>query len=118
MLPPAWKLTAFVRRVGEYDKRERNLVRWHQVRLEEPEDVLGMIAWHRRELEALGPDISVENRVAWHRHELEMLDPQYRAQVIYFKLAVAEDDARARGLRPGDPEFPTIFDFDPIESLG
>ena len=103
-----------VRRVGKYDERLWALNRWHRANLEKHPDAYGMADWHRAELEALLPE---SERVAWHRAELKRLDPQYRMQTIYFNLAVAEDDARARGLEPGDPEFPTIFDFDPIPEL-
>ncbi len=49
--------------------------------------------------------------VAWHRAELEKLDLIFQLQQSAFKLAVAREKAREAGVRPLDPDYPTLLDF-------
>lgn len=47
----------------------------------------------------------------WHREALKEVDDNFTLQNAERELIKAREAARARGVRPLDPEYPDIFDF-------
>lgn len=52
--------------------------------------------------------------VVWHKQELESMDSDYAMHQAQIKLMKAREGARAKGIGPLDPRYPSISDFHPL----
>ncbi len=62
--------------------------------------------WRERTREALA---------VWHRRQLRALDHHFDLQEDQLELVRRREVARARGIGPGDPRYPDLFDVRPLK---